>query len=55
MVESGQQAYKLRHCGQEDEDMKYLMGATPDIKSPRLKSLRYSRLIDQLCSGDIDV
>lgn len=51
MVESGQQAYELRHCSQEDQNMEYLMGAAPNIKSARLKPLRHSCLIDQLCSG----
>lgn len=55
MVESGQQAYELRHCGQENKNMEYLMGAAPDIESPRLKPLRYSCLIDQLCSVDTGI
>ena len=45
MVESGQQAYELRHCGEEYEDMEDLMGAPPNIISSRLKPLRHTCLI----------
>ena len=51
MMESGQQAYQLRKCGQKYKGMENLMRASPDIISSGLKPLWYTCLTRRIRSA----